>query len=424
MGMLSQLRSWLFPASSNETASWLAAAGYSPQREGQLPVPSTDELASIAAIQAAIGAISSSLSSVDWSLVSKPTSGGRIKVRGSDAASAMADWSVREKEAWLRDACTYGEAFAVLRRNMRGGVDHLQRIEPERVSLVVADSGEVFYKLTERADLAYRAEEISESDMVHLRYLTSRHHPLMGASPLSTVAGSLDLVYQIRETGRTLYKNASRVNAIVSHPKNLSVEATTRLKQSFQNATTGSHGFEAVILQEGMTAETLNPAKMMDLQMAEMMSLSVRLVAQAFAVPPSFLGEIENISYASSAEQTRSFVRHCLKPWGSRISDALARSLLTREQRVNGLGVDVDLASLLRGDGRELSDSIGSLLNSGAISANESRDWLGLVDIENEAGEALRVPGNLMHPDNWALPAKGKVDPMAVQRKRFQRANQ
>jgi HK97 family phage portal protein len=171
-------------------------------------------------------------------------------------------------------------------------------------------------------------------------------------------------------------------------------------------------------LQENTTVSQLTPSKALDMQLAELMPLTTRIVAQAFGLSAHLLGENESTSYSSAAESARSFARFCLKPWQTRINDALSRSLLTREQRAAGYAVSSDLESLTRGDGDELATVSSKLANAGLLSPNEIRDWYGQADVEG--GDLLRAPTNTQPITDWSKPKTSKA--MRVQNIRIKRA--
>jgi HK97 family phage portal protein len=387
-------------------ADWAGSAGYSLPSPTGLTDPSETELRGLSAVHSAVSLIAGALSTTPWDVVQKLPSGGKRRITGIDAANAIAQFPIAEREAFLRDCLITGNGFAALRRNARGGVARIERITPERVSVTRIPDGRVVYRLAARADQYQNEEMLWAEDVLHLRYQISQNHPLLGASPLSSVAPSMDLVLQVRDSGRHLYRSAAMVNVALISQKQLSPEAATRLKQSVINATTGNERFRPLVLQENMRLETFEPASALNAALVEMSALSTKIVGQAYNVPSSMLGETDTISYSSSVEQARGFARFCLRPWSVKIGDCLSRALLPAE---SAYSVDVDTAQMTRGDGAELADVASKLVNGGIMSANECRDWFAMPDIEG--GESLRLPLNTGPVDVWAQQQPDEPEP-------------
>jgi hypothetical protein len=81
-----------------------------------------------------------------------------------------------------------------------------------------------------------------------------------------------------------------------------------------------------------------------------------------------------------------------------RVADALNTALLTESERLAGLSVEFDSSDF--GAGRELAETISSLVNSGVLTLNEARNKLSLVDVPG--GDIPRTPANVMPMDSWA----------------------
>ncbi|MCP3849624.1 MAG: phage portal protein [Gammaproteobacteria bacterium] len=68
----------------------------------------------------------------------------------------------------------------------------------------------------------------------------------------------------------------------------------------------------------------------------------------------------------------------------------------------------IDLSSLIRGEGTELADYLSKLVNGGIITINESRNMIGLIDVDN--GDVIRSPVNTAPLDQWLQPKIARED--------------
>ncbi|WP_295392789.1 phage portal protein [uncultured Thiodictyon sp.] len=384
----------------NWSASWLASAGLDPTR-GDNPAPS--ESIGVSAVYAAVSLLAGTLAGTDLQLIRKGPSGGSTRVATGSVAYCLADTQFETLESWLFDALVSGNGYLAKRRDARGAVALLEWTPTWRVAVCVADSGEVVYQVLEDGTVGEPAEQIAESDMVHLRFRTTGKHRYLGVSPLVTCAPSMGLVTHTRKAGVSVYRNASLPSVLIKHPKAFPGEAgkavITRIKEAFIDATSKSNLGVPIVLTEGMDAQIMDVAKAVDLQLAEMSALGTREISRIYGVPPHLLGETGSINFASASESQRAFNATTLKPWAIRCADCLSHSLLSRKERVNGSRIMFDLDSLTRGAGQELSAMCSQLVNGGVVTPNESRSWLNMGPIEG--GDVLRAPVNTLPVTNW-----------------------
>jgi Phage portal protein len=118
-----------------------------------------------------------------------------------------------------------------------------------------------------------------------------------------------------------------------------------------------------------------------------------RAVAQAFNVPPSSVGQVEHQSRSTVIDETRRLVSLSLAPLAARVGDALGQLLLSPQERAQGIRVAINLESLVRGYGLELSEALSRYVLAGVLSRNEARRTLGYPGRSD--GDALRQPVNV-----------------------------
>ena len=369
MGIRAWLRSALLGpmpgGPGNWPASWLASAGLDPTR-GDNPAPS--ESIGISAVYSAVSLLAATLCGTDLQLIRKGPTGGSTRVSSGAVANVLSDCTFETLESFLFDALVSGNGYLAKRRDARGAVALLEWVPAWRVAVCVADSGEVVYEALEDGTVGEPAEQIAESDMVHLRFRTVGKHRYLGVSPLVTCAPSMGLVTHTRKAGVSVYRNIAAPSVILHHPKAFPGDAgkvvITRMKEAYMEAVGKQNLGVPLVLTEGMTLEAVPLSKAIEMQLKEMVELGVKEVSRVYGVPAHLLGETGSINFASASESQRAFVATTLKPWAVRVGDCLSHSLLSRSERVNGTRIAFDLSQLTRGDGVELADYLRGCLRT------------------------------------------------------------
>lgn len=112
-----------------------------------------------------------------------------------------------------------------------------------------------------------------------------------------------------------------------------------------------------------------------DAQMLESRGFSVEEICRFFGVPPFMIGHTEKTtSWGTGLEQqTLGFQKFTLRRRMKRIEQALAKQLLTDEDRARGIVIEFNLEGLLRGDSGARSAFYQSGLTNGWMTINEVR---------------------------------------------------
>ena len=111
-----------------------------------------------------------------------------------------------------------------------------------------------------------------------------------------------------------------------------------------------------------------------------------------FRVPLSALGIVTDQNYSSLVEESRSLATHCISPNASRIEQALNRSLLTDDQRLQRKTIAFNLDGLLRADMSSRYAAYATGISNGFLKVNEARSKENLP--ADPAGDTLRVQMN------------------------------
>jgi HK97 family phage portal protein len=111
------------------------------------------------------------------------------------------------------------------------------------------------------------------------------------------------------------------------------------------------------------------------------MKFSVVEIARLFRVPLNLIQDHERSTYSNVVEQNRSFLIHSLRPWLTRIEQALHKSLLTETER-DQYFTEYLTHDLLRGDTKTRYEAYKIGLEAGFLKIDEVRQFENMNSIE------------------------------------------
>lgn len=224
----------------------------------------------------------------------------------------------------------------------------------------------------------------------HIRGLGS--NGLMGYSPTRLHAESIGLAIGTQEFGSRYFGNGAKPGVVLKHPGKLSVEAKTRLRNSWTAAHEGlSNAHRVAILEEGMGIESIgiNPN---EAQFLETRKFQTTEIARIFRVPPHMIADLSQATFSNIEHQSIDFVVHTLGPWLVRWEQALSRDLLVGNEKRTHL-IEFLVAGLLRGDIQSRYNAYSIGRQNGWLSAND------ILRMENmnpiKGGDVYLTPLNM-----------------------------
>lgn len=350
----------------------------------------------LAAVRRCVAVLVDGVASTSVSLLRQLPGGGKTVVADHPAAKALRLLQYADLELFLTDALFGGNGFLVIDRS--ASPLRLVVAPSHTVTVAVDQSGSVWYEIAEDTTRNKPRQTVPARDMVHLRYRVDPANPLIGLSPLAASKSSWAALVESYILHERLAKNQSSPGMILSTDQNLTREQIDKLRERWQTQSAGLAAGGTVILSSGL--RPTDPAQNIsqkDADLVEALRFSVEEASRIYGVPVSMLGHTKDTSYATAAEERRAFLSATLRPLMVRVADALGVSLLTDQERLEGLGIEFDASDF--GAGKELAETISNLLNSGVLTLNECRNRLGLPDVTG--GDVPRVPANVMPEGSW-----------------------
>ena len=286
---------------------------------------------------------------------------------------------------------TKGNSYSLAIRNARNEITSLYPLNPRAVwpyvtpPLQDAPMGEIYYRVSKDPTTDLAGSDLDEENniwvpqrnMLHVR-LFSIKHPLIGQSPLEAAAQSADTGLKISRQMNRFFGNASRPSGILTHPKTLSNDAATRLKQAFMNATQGNSFGAPVVLQEAMSWTPMDMSAV-DAELVNSYNLTTKTAAQVFRLPTFMLGDNEKTTFASVESQLRFFSQTNIGFYADHLEKAIASFLgLPANERIH---FNIEEA-MLRGDMKERMEGLKTAVQGGVYTVNEARRFENLPPVE------------------------------------------
>lgn len=360
------------------------------------PAGSSKSPEGLAAVRRCVAILSDAVASTDLSLMQRLPQGGKVAVSGNELSKALSKLRFRDIELAMQDALYIGNGF--LKVNKNNGIE-IQAIPAHRVSVVVDQSGDAWYQVAADENLNQSEEVLSSGEMIHIRYRVDASNGLVGISPLRQVSGSMSAIVESYFLQSRLSENLSNAGLMLATDSNLSKEVVTRLREIADEQTSGFKAGGTLILSSGLKpVDSKISLSIKDADLIEALRFSVEEVSRIYGIDPSMLGYSQNTSFATAAEMRRAFLSSTLRPLLIRVADAFNEALLSPEDLDNGLRIEFDAADF--GAGKELAETLSTLVNSGILTANESRNRMGLPDFDT--GDIPRVPANVMPASDWS----------------------
>lgn len=301
-------------------------------------------------------------------------------------------------ENWVHSKLLRGNAYILKERDIFGDVWRLYVLNPDRVKVLVADNGEVFYQINQ--DKLFNISQtviVPSSEIIHDRY-NCLYHPLVGLSPLTACGVSVGLGLAIQSSAKTFFGNNSRPSGVLSVPSDISQEKADKVKAEWQKSYTGVNRGGIAVLGSGAKYESIAISSS-DAQALEQLKMSSQTVCSVFHIPTFKVGMGEIKAGQKVSDLNEIYYSDCLQHYIEAIENLLDEHLDLEK----GVACEADLSPLIRMDSTSQIAYLKEGTMSGIFSPNEARATLGLPPVIG--GESP-----LMQQQNYSLSALAKRD--------------
>ncbi len=306
-------------------------------------------------------------------------------------------------EQWIVSKLLWGNAYVLKVRDRRRVVIELYVLNPEYVSVLIAQNGDVYYRIG-RDYLSGIQEDgivVPASEIIH-DMMVSLWHPLVGVTPIYACAQSASLGLNITKDSSRFFKNGSRPGGQLTAPDSIDDETAARLKRTFEEGFSGDNIGRLFVSGNGLKYEAMPTIPATDAQLIEQLKWTVEDVARCFHVPLFKLGiplHSGNGNSPSLEALNQIYYSDCLQQLLESLEVCLDEGL----NLPNEYYTDFDLDGLLRMDQASLNDMLGKSVKGSVRSPNEARAKLNLPPVDG--GESP-----LAQQQDFSLAALAKRD--------------
>lgn len=351
---------------------------------------------SLAGVRRCVAILSDGICSTSLNLVRSLPNGGKEIIADNQVAKALKRLRYADLELCLQDALYLGNGFLRVIRD--GESIRLKAIPAWRVSIAVTSNGDISYLIAKDATLGLNEEALRPDEIVHIKYRVDQSNPLVGISPLRASSASMSAIVETYYLQERLANNLANCGLILSTDLPLNADQTQKLRQNANEKAQQFMSGGTIVLSHGIRPVPSHISQSIkDNDLIEAMRFSIEEIGRLYGVAPSMLGYSQHTSFATASEEKRSFLSNTLKPLMARVADAFAETLLSDQDIDDGISLEFDASDF--GAGIELAQTLSTLVNSGILTTNESRNRIGLPDING--GEIARSPANTMPIDSW-----------------------
>jgi HK97 family phage portal protein len=294
--------------------------------------------------------------------------------------------------------CLRGNAFVVVERDKDANPIELVPIAPDRATIMLTEDGELWYRINSRR-LGYGLL-VPPDDMIHVKNISMDGY--VGVSPIAIAQDVIGLALATQQHGGVLFRQGGQIGGVISHPGQLSKEASDRVANSWRETHAGvQNAHKVAILEEGMKFDKVAITNE-EAQFLETRRFQVIDICRLYGVPPHRLGELDKATLNNIEQQNQQYVDSALRPTARSIEQLFDHHLLFDDER-SFLECKFDFDDMTRSDllTRYQAYQIGTL--NGWINRNEVRARENMDPITDGTGDEYRVPLNTAVPsDNLA----------------------
>lgn len=294
------------------------------------------------AVYACVRVISESVASLPLHVYRYNSDGGKEKAIEHPLYRLLHDEPNGEMTAYsffevaLTHLLLWGNFYAQIIRNGKGEVLGLYPLMPDRMRVDRDENRHLYYEYTLSTDDPQTNKNqtviLQPEDVLHIPGLS--FDGLVGYSPIAMAKQSIGLSIAAEEFGSKFYANSAVPSGILEHPGILKDPA--KVRDSWMQTFGGSANSNKVaVLEEGMkyTPISINPS---EAQFLDTRKFQIVEICRIFRVPPHMIASLEGATYSNIEQQSLEYVQYTLRPWLTRLEQAMFRRLFTEEENMGG----------------------------------------------------------------------------------------
>lgn len=301
-------------------------------------------------------------------------------------------------EQWTQSLLLRGNTYVFKVRDVFGELYRLVVLNPDLVTVLVDDAGNVFYQLSNDRLTQTDHVIIPASEIIHDR-INALYHPLIGLTPIMACALASEQGISILRNSKNFFANGSQPGGVIEVPGPLDATKAQEIKTKWDTNYGGVNVGKTGLLSDGAKYVSIG-MKATDSQLVEQLNMSARIVCTAFNVPPFKVGVVDVQGATKVSDLNEIYYSDCLQSYIE-----ARENLLDEGLGLDDLGVEafLDLDVLIRMDSSSKIAYYKDGMGAGIFSPNEARQKLGYLPVNG--GDSP-----LIQQQNYSLEALAKRD--------------
>jgi HK97 family phage portal protein len=308
---------------------------------------------------------------------------------------------IQFKQWWQTSKLTKGNTYGLKVRDNRGIVTEIYILDPDKVTVLVADNGDVYYQCTgdELNDMP-DGVTVPASEIIHDR-MNCLFHPLVGISPLYACALAACQSLKMQNDSSTFFENGARPGGILSAPGAISDETASRLKAHWDANYTGANAGRVAVVGDDLKFQQMKMSAT-DSQLVEQFKLTAEMICTAFHVPPSKVGVGVSATGTTAAQENQKYYSDCIQILAEEYEACMDEGLALPDR----YGVELDVDGLLRMDMGALVETLAAGVKGGVMTPNYALKRLNQPSVEG--GDTI-----YLQQQNYSIQALSRRDAQA-----------
>lgn len=264
-------------------------------------------------------------------------------------------------------AIVCGNGYLEIERDVMGRPVRLWPILSRDVQPYRFSNGELFYRIS-GGSAGNGIINMRPKDIFHLRNFHT-HDGILGSGVVDFARETIAISSGADQFASSLFANAGMPSGTLNVEGKLSIEASERLKESWQSVTAGRKTGSTAVLEQGVTYTPVSLAPDV-LQFIETRKFGVIEISRFLGVPPSKLYDQEQSTYNNIEQENLAVANDTLDPWARNLEGEADKKLLNDDMSKN---TQLDLFEVFRGDMTTRSDFYTRMVGIGSMTPNQVR---------------------------------------------------
>jgi len=311
--------------------------------------------------------------------------------------------------SWVEKFVTHlevaGNVYVLKERNRSNRVINLWLLRPDRVSIKPGDMQRHTYLYT----IDGRDYEIPAENIAHMAF-PNPGGDVYGMSPLSVLSRIVNLDLAMTDFAKVFFQNAGVPSGLLKIKKRInSAEEAGVIRSRWRSTFGGTNNMHRVAILDDDASYQPMAAAPKDMDLTGLHYLTESRICAVFGVPPILISAnvgLARSTYANYKEARLAFHGETVEPLISRIIRFLNNMMTPEFGTDYTLAVDFSAVLSPLDDSNEQATRIALLYQSGVITLNEARGYVGQENVDG--GEAFVAVGVSFGTDNkpdMGLPA-------------------